>query len=69
MPLTYIFLNQLWCRSPGNEGCGDYNVYFPALLQEKFHFSLDEFFGHLFCITSSSGSIFFDVYLNKFGSE
>jgi hypothetical protein len=66
---TYLFRYQLRGGSPRDEGGGDHNVYFAALLQKQFHFGLDEFFRHLLCITSRPRAIFFDIHFYELGSK
>jgi hypothetical protein len=69
MEQTYLFCYQLGGGSPGDKRGGDHNVYFAALLQKQFHFGLDEFFRHLFRISSSPRAIFFDINLYELGSK
>jgi hypothetical protein len=66
---AYLVSNQFGGGSSWDQCCGDHNVYFTALFQEQFHFGLDEFFGHLFRITTCPGTVFFYFNFYEFGSK
>jgi hypothetical protein len=66
---AYLFSDEFWGRFAGDQGCRYHNVYFSALFKKEFHFGLNEFFGHLFCISTSTRSILLDFNFNKFSAK
>ena len=65
----YFIRDQLRCGSAGNECSCDNNIHITTLFHEQLHLGLDELLGHLFCVSTCSGTFLLDINLKELGSE